>query len=167
MNKDPDLFAYAMESLLYDGRSGAVNASDTSRERADREDSDGTTANRVEKVLEALKLRKDGMTWFDLAALLNLHHGQASGCLSMLHKGGLVFALREKRDRCHPYVHAAYRNIYPVNERFDEPMKTKASQEKDALVGLVGAVDALLKSQTWDTIMSLRTARALYQVHSE
>ena len=165
MSDTPDLFAYAMQNLVYDGRSGSVLASDTSRERAELEDSNGTTANRANDVLETLKLRRDGLTWFELAALLNLHHGQASGCLSMLHKGAQVFALRKKRGKCHPYVHIAYRNLYPASERLDEPVKTKATIEREALAGLLIAVDNLLQSQTWDTITSLRVARATYQTN--
>lgn len=167
MNQQPDLFAYAMEELLYNGRSGAVNQSDTSRERAAAEDADGTTRARMDAVLAHLKLRRDGMTWPELAAVLKLHHGQVSGCLSMMHKGGLVFALRAKRDRCHPYVHAAYRSSYLDTERIDEPVKTKATQEKVALEALLRAVDALLDAQTWETIRALRTARATHKQVSE
>lgn len=163
MTQQPDLFAYAMEELLYNGRSGAVNASDTSRERADEEDAGGTTKARMDAVLAQLKLRRDGMTWPELAALLKLHHGQISGCLSMMHKGGLVFALRAKRSKCHPYVHSAYRSLYPDNARIDQPMKTKATQEKEALEALLCAVDALLDANTWDTIRALRTARATHK----
>ncbi len=140
-------------------------ASDTSRERADQEDKDGTTANRFNRVAETLKLRKEGMTWFELAAVLNLHHGQISGSLSMLHKGGQVFALRKKRSKCHPYVHIAYRDTYPAYQRLDEPVKTKAKVEREALVGLLIAVDALLQTQTWDTVTALRVARAIFQTH--
>lgn len=162
-----DLFTYAMQELLYNGRSGAVNASDTSRERADQEDKDGSTQERINLVLEQLKLRRDGMTWAELGAVLKLHHGQISGCLSMMHKAGLVFALRTKRNRCHPYVHAAYREIYGPLERIDAPVKTKATQEKEALQTLLVAVDALLDAQTWETIRAVRAARATYREVSE
>ena len=167
MTDQPDLFAYAMEELLYNGRSGAVNASDTSRERADSDDAEGTTQARVNAVLEHLKMRRDGMTWPELAAVLKLHHGQISGCLSMMHKAGLVFALRAKRDRCHPYVHAHYRSSYLETERIDQPVKTKATQEKEALEALLRAVDSLLDAQTWETIRALRTARATHRKVSE
>lgn len=157
-----DLFAHAMEQLLYDGKSGAVNQSDTSRERAEAEDADGTTSARMATVLDQLKLRRDGMTWPELSAVLKKHHGQISGCLSMLHKGGLVFALKEKRDRCHPYVHGAYRHTYADRERLDAPVKTKATAEREALDTLLIAVDALLDAQTWETIKAVRVARATH-----
>ena len=167
MSEQPDLFAYAMENLLYEGRSGAVVASDTSRERADRDDADGVTSARALQVLTQLKMRREGMTWFEMAAALNLHHGQASGCLSMLHKAELVFALRTKRGRCHPYVHIDYQSLYSADQRFDGPVKTKASHEKDALNALLIAVDDLLKTQNWNTIRALGTARATYRQKSE
>lgn len=167
MTHQPDLFAYAMDELLYNGRSGAVNASDTSRERADRDDAEGTTQARVNEVVQHLLLRRDGMTWPELAAVLKLHHGQVSGCLSMMHKAGLVFALRAKRDKCHPYVHVSYRDTYAETERIDRPVKTKATQEKEALEALLRAVDAILEANTWDTIRALRTARATHRSVSE
>jgi len=163
MNQPPkDLFTYGMEELLYNGRSGAVNASDTSRERADAEDEGGVTTARVNAVLEQLKLRTDGMTWPELGAVLKLHHGQISGCLSMMHKSGLVFALREKRSRCHPYVHGSYRDIYGDLLRLDGPVKTAATAEREALDVLLKAVDDLLEAQTWDTIKAMRVARAVH-----
>lgn len=163
MNQPPtDLFAYGMDELLYNGRSGAVNASDTSRERADTEDATGVTTARVNAVLDQLKLRPDGMIWPELAAVLKLHHGQISGCLSMMHKGGLVFALRDKRSRCHPYVHSAYRASYGDRLRLDAPVKTKATLEREALDVLLKAVDDLLEAQTWETIKATRVARALH-----
>ncbi len=160
---EKDLFANYMETMLYDGRSGAVQASDTSRERAEIEDESGVTAKRAEQILEHLKLRRDGLTWFELSALLKLHHGQTSGCLSMLHKSGVIFALKQKRNRCHPYVHDAYRHLYGADQRLDEPVKTKATEEKDALNALLIAIDELLQSQTWGTIRALQTARAIYK----
>lgn len=162
MSDPSDMFDYAMQELLYNGRSGAVVDSDTSRERADREDRDGTTAERVEAVLRHLRLRPEGMTWAQLGAVLKLHHGQISGCLSMMHKAGLVFCLRKKVDRCHPYVAAEYRDRYSSDQRIDAPARTKASQDKDALQQLLRAVDDLLQCQTWETIRALKSARALY-----
>lgn len=162
-SSEQDLFANYMEAMLYDGQSGSVRASDTSRERAETEDEAGVTAKRAEQILEHLKLRREGLTWFELGALLKLHHGQASGALSMLHKSGVIFALKQKRNRCHPYVHSAYRHLYSADQRLDEPVKTKAAEEKDALNALLVAVDELLQSQTWNTIRALQTARALYK----
>jgi hypothetical protein len=147
-------------TLPYNGHSGAVTASDTSLERALAEDANGTTAARCNLILEHLKMRTHGLTWAELGAMLNLHHGQVSGALSIMHKNGQIFALRAKRNRSHPYVHACYRDLYEPTHRFDEPVKTKARQEREALQELLEAVDALLDQTTWDTIRRLRVARA-------
>jgi hypothetical protein len=45
-----------------------------------------------------------GVTWRDLARMMSLHHGQASGALSSLHRRGFVARLKEKRDGCSVYV---------------------------------------------------------------
>lgn len=45
-----------------------------------------------------------GLTWKSLAELEGLHHGQASGALSALHREGWVERLAEKRDKCSVYV---------------------------------------------------------------
>lgn len=49
-----------------------------------------------------------GMNWVEVARNLNLHHGQASGALSSLHRRGFVARLTEKRDRCSVYVANRY-----------------------------------------------------------
>lgn len=158
MSESADLNLF---NLPYDGHSGAVTASDTSLERALEEDASGTTAARCNLILEHLRTRPFGMTWAELGAALNLHHGQVSGALSMMHKQGLVFALRTKRNRCHPYVHAAYKANHSADKRIDEPVRTRASQERDAYRQLLQAVDALLEQNQWETIRQLRIARAL------
>lgn len=45
-----------------------------------------------------------GATWKETADYLHLHHGQASGTLSVLHKAGRIERLAERRNRCHVYV---------------------------------------------------------------
>ena len=155
------------QNLPYNGHSGFVAGSDTSTERALEEDASGQTQTRLDKVLEAIKLRPLGMTWIEVGKLLNLHHGQASGALSMLHKQGLIFALNKKRNKCHPYVAVQYRNQYQASDRIDEPVRTKASMEREVREVLIDAVDALLKSQSWETINALRDAREAYKDTTE
>ena len=87
------------------GRSSGWSGSDTSRERAERDDSGGTTSRRQIQTLSFLRENGDrGVTWKELADRYVWHHGQASGVLSNLHKVGRVERLAEKRNRCHPYV---------------------------------------------------------------
>ena len=89
----------------YDGTSG-WSGSETSRERAVREDGDGTTSERQHAVLALLGAReRTGATWKEVAQVEGWHHGQASGALSTLHKVGRIARLaHERRDRCSVYV---------------------------------------------------------------
>jgi DNA-binding MarR family transcriptional regulator len=45
-----------------------------------------------------------GRTWREVAHELGLHHGQASGALSNLHRSGTIVRLAHRRDRCSVYV---------------------------------------------------------------
>jgi len=79
--------------------------SEASRDRARTEDADGTTSYRQRKVrmfIEAAGER--GMTWAEVAEACRLHHGQASGALSSLHRAGKIARLNERRNRCSVYV---------------------------------------------------------------
>lgn len=99
VGEDVPLFPYA-------GSSGYAAGVDTSRDRAEREDRDGTTARRQRQVLAALQAAgRDGLTWHELARAHGWHHGQASGALSVLHKVGKIARLTERRDRCYVYAH--------------------------------------------------------------
>lgn len=88
----------------YAGTSG-WSGSDTSRERAQAEDGDGTTHVRQKRLLTYLAVcGAHGATWKDLSFATSWHHGQASGALSVLHKTGHIARLTERRDRCAVYV---------------------------------------------------------------
>lgn len=91
-------------ALPYAGSSG-WSGSDTSRERAERDDRSGRTTDRQNQVLRALaNLAEHGATWKELAEAFGWHHGQASGPLSALHKVGKVARLKNRRARCEVYV---------------------------------------------------------------
>lgn len=88
----------------YAGTSGWAG-SDTSRERAEQQDSDGTFTRRQKQALQELwQAGERGLTWKELGFILNLHHGQASGVLSVLHKQERIARLEERRNRCAVYV---------------------------------------------------------------
>jgi DNA-binding MarR family transcriptional regulator len=88
----------------YAGTSG-WSGSSTSRERAERQDKDGTTSKRQRAVLDALNtFGEHGATWTELGSLLDLHHGSISGVLSNLHREGLLCRLKTRRGRCQIYV---------------------------------------------------------------
>ncbi len=95
-------------ALPYAGSSG-WSGSDTSRDRAARNDSDGTTAGSQAQTLELLlQARRDGLTWQELAFATGLHHGGASGVLSVLHKTDQIQRLTAVRNRCKVYVHPLF-----------------------------------------------------------
>lgn len=102
--------------LPYAGTSG-WSGSEASRERAQRNDGDGTTKGRQEYVLSALDwLGREGVTWQELSNLTGWHHGTTSGALSVLHKEGKVARLKEKRNRCSVYVLPKYAQGLEVSE---------------------------------------------------
>lgn len=88
----------------YAGTSG-WSGSDTSRERAEQADKDGTTSARQAAVLAALEVAgARGLTWAELASDFGWHHGTASGALSVLHKDGQIARLQERRGRMKIYT---------------------------------------------------------------
>ena len=90
--------------LPYGGTSG-WSGTPTSQQRATRNDSDGTTSRRQRDTIRLLASnREHGATWRDVSRALELHHGSASGVLSVLHKTGVIERLSEQRDGCLVYV---------------------------------------------------------------
>lgn len=120
----------------YAGTSGYVNQP-ASLARAITEANKGTSTERARLVLTHLAYKPEGMTWRELAEAMNLHHGQISGALSNLHRSGHVFMLRQQRNKCHPYVHAIYRDQYTDDQRIDTPVKTKSNQRLSDLEELL------------------------------
>lgn len=117
--------------------------SDTSRERAQREDRLGITQKRRQIALVLVnEAGLSGLTWKELADETGLHHGQVSAVLSTLHKAGLLFQLKDRREGSHPYLHGDFRNHFLDEEVNDEPAKTRASRDAEALENLVDAVRA-------------------------
>ena len=93
-----------MPELPYAGTSG-FSGTDTSRDRAITQDSNGTTGRRQLETLQFLAMRANyGATWKELAEQLSLHHGSASGVLSVLHLAGRVERLHSSRNGCKIYV---------------------------------------------------------------
>jgi DNA-binding MarR family transcriptional regulator len=104
--------------LPYAGTSG-WSGSDTSRERARQQDSDGTTANRQTLTLRIIwdEAQYDGITWAELSEKTGWHHGSASGVLSVLHKEGLIERLKgSKRNKCAIYVSPVHVNGREITE---------------------------------------------------
>jgi hypothetical protein len=150
-------------SLPYNGKSGHVAASKTSTARAVFEDSSGVTSKRQLAILDALDAAPDGKTWKELSADFNVHHGSISGALSVLHKCGRVFALKQTRDNSQIYHHNNRRSDFNDAERLDFPVKTAHAQASDALDALLLAVDQLLECQTMQTVAAVRHANDHYK----
>jgi len=97
-----------MPELPYAGTSG-YSGTDTSENRARIDDSNGTTGKRQSQTFSFLSQRhKNGATWKEIADALGLHHGSASGVLSVLHLAGKIERLAETRNRCKIYVLPEY-----------------------------------------------------------
>lgn len=92
--------------------------------RATANATSGLSQERQAQVLTHLSSCPSGATWVEVGHALQLHHGQVSSTLSVLHQAGKLFQLRQCRGRSHPYVHEKYRFLYVESERFDTPTRT-------------------------------------------
>lgn len=94
--------------LPYGGTSG-WSGSQTSRQRANSADSNGLTSKRQRDVTHLLRQAgEQGLTWNELGQKMGLHHGSASGLLSVLHKTNVIRRLNETRNRSQIYVLPEY-----------------------------------------------------------
>lgn len=94
----------ALPVLPFGGSSGYMG-SDASKERAGREDETGVTEWRQHQVMQLLEQAGPlGMTYQEIGARMDWHHGQSTGTLSPMHGVGLVSALATTRDGCTVYV---------------------------------------------------------------
>ena len=136
----------------YNGTGGYVERP-TSIARAVQEVEDGTLSKRQQAVLQLLdNAGKNGCIWQAVGQQLNLHHGQASGVLSNLHKAGEIFMLRKKVMRCHPYVAKQFRHYYTDEQVFDTPATTRAG-ERTALLNELYATCQTAKDFGWSAGM--------------
>jgi hypothetical protein len=164
MSEQPDLFSVADDdALTYAGTAGFVSQP-ASAQRAQNEARSGEATARARAVLAHLEAHPTGLTWKELATLMNLHHGQISGALSNLHKSGHVFMLHTQRNRCHPYCHAKHRVNYPPAARIDEPAQTKAGKRKDDLEHLLILVQTGIKM---GRINDSEVTKLVNQLHSD
>jgi hypothetical protein len=93
-----------MPELPYNETSGH-SGTDTSKARAIHADRSGKTAMRQAQALELLnQMNQSGLTWKEFSQITGLHHGTASGVLSVLHKAGRIARLKESREGCKVYV---------------------------------------------------------------
>lgn len=116
MSGDDEL-DFTPPELPYAGTSGH-SGSDTSEDRARRQDHDGTTSKRQTQTMHFLEIVKHhGVTWKELGDHFSQHHGSASGVLSVLHLKGHIVRLNESRNGCKIYVLPTYVQGRKVEER--------------------------------------------------
>jgi hypothetical protein len=120
--------------LPYNGTEGYVDTP-ASKERAVREAKEGIAGNRQQVILRLVKeAGMHGLTWGEVQSLLpELHHGQISASLSVLHKGGDLFQLKPKRGRSHPYVHNSFLFQWAEHLRLDTPSRIKRNVDRDRI----------------------------------
>jgi len=88
----------------YNGTAG-WSGTNTSKERAMHNVRTGKEYNNQQKALYILKkAEKHGLTWKELSDLLGIHHGTASGVLSVLHKSGAILRTTRIRNGCKVYM---------------------------------------------------------------
>ena len=120
--------------LPYAGTSG-WKGSEASRDRAFIDDANGTTSLRQRVALKRVWDQEfRGLTWKELGEIENIHAGQSSGVLSVLHKEGLVVRLKERRNRCSIYVAPVYVKEREVSPRYITSSKDEMCQEILALI---------------------------------
>jgi hypothetical protein len=123
------------------GDTGGYVARDTSINRAMEESSSGQLSARLNAIVGALRgAGTNGLTWREVAKLLNLHHGQASGALSNLHKTGQIVMLKTMRSKCHPYVLVSFRDYLPEGGFWDKPVRTKTTEHLELADALAAAL---------------------------
>lgn len=120
--------------LPYNGTEGYVE-SPASKERAVREAKEGIAGNRQQVILCLVEeAGMHGLTWGEVQKKLpELHHGQISASLSVLHKAGDLFQLKPKRGRSHPYVHHSYLFQWAEHLRLDTPSRIKRNVDRDRI----------------------------------
>jgi len=101
----------------YAGTSG-WQGSEASRDRVLEDDKNGLTAHCQRMSLYRVQTQGErGLTWKELGEIENWHAGQSSGSLSVLHKEGYIYRLKEKRNRCSVYVTEEFINGREISER--------------------------------------------------
>lgn len=112
--------------LPYAGTSGH-SGSDTSRARARRLDESGKTAKLQRDTMSMIVESEDkGVTWKELSERFNVHHGSASGVLSVLHLAGKIERLSARRNRCKIYVAPEWVFFRPTETPKSKQSKSKA-----------------------------------------
>lgn len=134
----------------YNGGSGWVpRQTSIDREKSERES--GATGLRARRFMGQLEIAgNNGLTWKEMQAAyqkvfcVQLHHGQISGLLSNLHRDGQIFTTKHiKRGNCLAYFHHHQRNYFADEQRYDNPVQTKAGIRRAALESFLANIRLL------------------------
>ena len=92
----------------YNGTAG-WSGTETSKDRALYNLRTGKEYNNQQKALALLKeARANGLTWKELSEHTGMHHGTASGVLSVLHKSYAIIRSHRIRNGCKIYYNIEY-----------------------------------------------------------
>jgi len=92
----------------YNGTAG-WSGTETSKDRAMHNLRTGREYNNQQKALALLKeARANGLTWKELSERTGMHHGTASGVLSVLHQAGAILRSIRVRNGCKIYYSIEY-----------------------------------------------------------
>lgn len=95
----------------YKGTAG-WSGTDTSKERALYNLRTGKEYNNQQKALALINdADSAGLTWKELSEHTGMHHGTASGVLSVLHKSGAILRTTKVRNGCKIYMHIAFADL--------------------------------------------------------
>ena len=95
----------------YKGTAG-WSGTDTSKERALYNLRTGKEYNNQQKALALINdADSAGLTWKELSEHTGMHHGTASGVLSVLHKSGAILRTTKVRNGCKVYMHIAFADL--------------------------------------------------------
>jgi hypothetical protein len=126
--------------LPYGEKGSGWSGSETSRERAEREDAMGITGRRQAEVFALLATHTNkGMTVKEVEEALNIGHGPASSALTHLHRAERVVRLQERRLNQQVYVLRGYaegRLESPYRPRLVRPHPKYLS--KDQVLAVMG-----------------------------
>lgn len=103
----------------YNGTAG-WSGTDTSKERAMVNLRTGKEYNNQQKALTLLKQIRQGLTWQELSYLTDMHHGTASGVLSVLRRSGAILRTKQTRSGCKVYMDISF-----TDDVEHEPYKEK------------------------------------------
>ena len=100
------------------------SGTETSEARAMHNLRTGKEYNNQQKALFLLKeARANGLTWKELSDQTGMHHGTASGVLSVLHQAGAIIRGRRVRSGCKIYYSIEYSDAI-AHEPYKKKQKT-------------------------------------------